>query len=155
MPNGLISDGDQMWACQQSGTITKIRISDGTVLGSLKVGTNLTAFFFDGGYLWVADQPTTTITKLQPGNLTPVGTPVNVGQVVGQFAFDGQTLWMTNDQPANTVAQVSGMRVSDNTLLGGVPVNYAPGLQISILFDGTYLWVGDGQALTQWIVLGT
>jgi hypothetical protein len=152
IPNGLVSDGLNMWACQQGGIITKIRISDGTVLGNFTMGTSLTAIFFDGTYIWVADQTSKSITKIKPSDGSVVGQPINVGAVVGQFACDGLTLWMTNDQPANPVAQVSAMRVSDNTPLGGVPVNYVPGLRISILFDGTYLWVGDGQALTQWVV---
>jgi hypothetical protein len=144
-PNGLVFDGENMWAYQtQSGVVTKIRARDATVVGRYTVGTNLSAIFFDGTYIRVADADSKSVMKIRTGDGGIEGLPVKTGAVISQFAFDGEILWMAN----NADSQVLGMLVSDESMVATISMNNEPGgATITILYDGTHLWVADKQSV--------
>jgi hypothetical protein len=144
-PSGLVFDGENMWAYQTgSGVVTKIRASDATIVGHYTVGTNLSAIFFDGTYIRVADADSKSVMRIRIGDGGIEGTPVKTGAVVTQFAFDGETLWMAN----NANSQVLGLRASDESIVTAISINDEPGgTTITILYDGTYLWVADNQTV--------
>ena len=102
-PHGIAFDGANMWVTTQnpSGTVTKIRASDGSVLGVFPAGSHSTGVAFDGVNIWVANylQPTpsiggNTVTKLRASDGVILGT-FSVGNYPQGLAFDGLNIWVT------------------------------------------------------------
>ncbi|HEX7395828.1 MAG TPA: hypothetical protein VF313_12950 [Anaerolineaceae bacterium] len=54
---GLVFDGVNIWASNfiTEGTITKIRPSDGAILGSYAVGASPAGMAFDGAFIWTGN----------------------------------------------------------------------------------------------------
>jgi YVTN family beta-propeller protein len=64
-PLGVAFDGANIWVTNTgSNTVTKLRASDGTVLGTFGVGTNPSGLAFDGANIWVANHDSNTVSKL-------------------------------------------------------------------------------------------
>jgi DNA-binding beta-propeller fold protein YncE len=58
-------DGANIWVTNSSGsTVSKVRASDGTVLGTFNVGSHPQGLAFDGVNIWVANLFSNTVTKL-------------------------------------------------------------------------------------------
>src|SRR5690348_737056 len=58
-------DGANIWVANLfSNNVTKLRASDGAVLGTFAVGTRPIGLAFDGANIWVANQSDNTVTKL-------------------------------------------------------------------------------------------
>src|SRR5687768_7686129 len=54
-PEGVTSDGANVWVANQfSNTVTKLRVTDGAVVGTYAVGRRPVALAFDGASVWVA-----------------------------------------------------------------------------------------------------
>jgi DNA-binding beta-propeller fold protein YncE len=93
-----------VWVTNQgAGSVTKLRASDGAVLGTFNVGGGPLGVVFDGANIWVADGPTNTVIKLSAsgsvlGNLA-------VGSYAYGAAFDGAHIWVTNNN-SNTVSKL-------------------------------------------------
>ena len=64
-PQGVAFDGANIWVTQFSrNTVTKLRVSDGQVLGTFPVGSGPLGIAFDGANIWVANQSGNTVSKL-------------------------------------------------------------------------------------------
>ena len=56
-PAGVAFDGANMWVANHgSNTVTKLQVSNGTVIGNFAVGQNPWGVAFDGAHIWVANQ---------------------------------------------------------------------------------------------------
>src|SRR2546422_11304122 len=66
---------------------TKLRASDGTVLGTFAVGTDPIGVAFDGANIWVANEGSTNVTKLRASDGMVLGT-FAVGTAPVGVAFD-------------------------------------------------------------------
>ena len=65
VPTGVVFDGVNIWVSNfGSANVTKLRASDGTVLGTLPVGDEPFAVAFDGANVWVANGGSNTVSKL-------------------------------------------------------------------------------------------
>src|SRR3954470_21225580 len=65
-PWGLAFDGANIWAADFDGdTVTKLRASDGALLGTFPAGTAPTYSAYDGANIWVTDYFGATVTKLR------------------------------------------------------------------------------------------
>ncbi|HEY6290123.1 MAG TPA: hypothetical protein VI455_00985, partial [Terriglobia bacterium] len=88
-PFGVAFDGSSIWVCNNgSNNVTKLRASDGTVLGTFAVGTNPTGVAYDGANLWVANINGNNVTKLKGTTGATLGT-FTVGTQPNALAFDG------------------------------------------------------------------
>jgi len=89
-PFGLAFDGANIWVTQQDhGWVTKLRASDGRVLGTFGVGgRDLTAIAVDAGSVWVTDFVGNNVTKLRATDGKVLGT-FGVGENPCAIAFDG------------------------------------------------------------------
>ena len=74
--------------------VTKLRASDGTVLGTFAVGTQPMGVAFDGANIWVTNDVSNTVTKLRASDGTVLGT-FGVGNHPLGVAFDGANIWVT------------------------------------------------------------
>jgi hypothetical protein len=64
-PWGVCSDGANIWVSDAgSNTVTKLKASDGSLVGTYAVGTNPVGICFDGVYIWVTNFGSNTVTKL-------------------------------------------------------------------------------------------
>jgi len=135
-PYGVAFDGANVWVTNQgSSSVSKLRASDGTVLGTFAVGTLPAGVAFDGANIWVANYGSNTVSKLRASDGALLGT-FGVGiQPIG-VAFDGANIWVTNFN-SNTVSK---LRASDGAVLGAFPVGTAPR---GVAFDGANIWVAN------------
>jgi len=63
-PYGVAFDGANIWVTNSgSVSVTKLRASDGTVLGTYNVGLNPRGAVFDGANIWVVNYDSGTVTK--------------------------------------------------------------------------------------------
>ena len=64
-PLAIAFDGANIWvANSSSNTVTELRASDGTTLGTFLVGISPVAIASDGTNIWVANSITSTVSKL-------------------------------------------------------------------------------------------
>jgi hypothetical protein len=63
-PTGLAFDGASIWVATGDNTVTKLRASDGTNLGTFNVGANPQGVAFDGANIWVGNSFGNTGSKL-------------------------------------------------------------------------------------------
>jgi hypothetical protein len=60
-----VFDGRNIWiALQMPGSVTKLRASDGEVLGTFSFGFGATAIAFDGANIWVLITSEKCVAKL-------------------------------------------------------------------------------------------
>jgi DNA-binding beta-propeller fold protein YncE len=76
--------------------VTKLRASDGTLIGTYPVGHTPYFMAFDGSNIWVTNGGDNTVTKIRASSGALVGT-YPVGLRPDMVAFDGSNVWVTND----------------------------------------------------------
>ncbi len=135
-PYAMAFDGASIWVTNQgSSNVSKLRASDGTVLGTFAVGALPAGVAFDGANIWVANAGSNTVSKLRATDGALLGT-FAVGNGPIGVAFDGANIWVTNLSD-NTVSK---LRASDGALLGTFGVGTRP---IGVAFDGANIWVAN------------
>jgi DNA-binding beta-propeller fold protein YncE len=83
-PIGVVSDGTNIWVANGgSNTATKLRASDGAVLGTFSVGKFPIGVAFDGTNIWVANGESNNVMKLRTTD----------GAVLGTFTLEQSPLW--------------------------------------------------------------
>lgn len=142
-PSGATFDGANVWLTNGGSlsnrgpnTVTKLRATDGTILGTFAVGTLPVAAAFDGTSVWVANYVSNNVTKLRAEDGEVVGT-VAVGTSPSAMAFDGENIWVTNTSSDS----VTEIRTNDSLVVGTFPVGSGP---YGIVFDGSNIWVANG-----------
>jgi len=91
-PIGLAFDGANIWAVNQNDrTVTKLRASDGTNLGTFGVGQTPQAAAYDGTDIWVTNYFDGTVTELRASDGMVVGT-FPAGATPTGIVFDGTSL---------------------------------------------------------------
>jgi DNA-binding beta-propeller fold protein YncE len=144
--SGLAFDGANIWVaysgCDINGaalhTVTKMRASDGTVLGTFPVGGSPEGVLFDGTNIWVANNADNTLSKLRASDGVVLGT-FPAGTFPEKLAFDGTNIWATN----HNTTEVVEVRASDGALTIFQPGGFPKG----ITFDGTNIWLSSGIGL--------
>src|ERR1039458_5682404 len=134
-PTYMAFDGSDIWVTNlQANTVTKLRVSDGTNLGSFAVGSVPVGVAFDGSNIWVANEGDGTVTKLRASDGANLGS-FRVGLDPIGVAFDGASVWVANEG-SNTITKLDN---NGNPLLI-VAVGTGP---IELAFDGTNMWVSN------------
>jgi len=148
-PYGIAFDGANVWITDQAtNNVTKLRVSDGTILGTYAVGTSPQGVVFDGANIWVANYLDNTLTKLRAIDGVTLAT-ISLGNSLNPqwLAYDGANIWVTD----NFAGKVSKVRASDGFVLGSfatsTPYN-SNAFPIGILFDGTNLWIANSSPAT-------
>jgi hypothetical protein len=138
-PRGIAFDGTNIWVANEgSTTISKLRASDGALIGTYEDSPNPVGIAFDGANIWVTHPGYNSISKLRASDGSLIGT-YQVGSNPESIAFDGANIWVVN-QGNNTVSK---LKASDGTLLGSYNVGTNP---LGIAFDGTNIWVTNHQS---------
>src|ERR1044071_6599372 len=104
-PESVTSDGSYVFVANQfSNTVTKLRASDGVVVGTFAVGRRPVALAFDGANVWVANYLSNNVMKLDPATGTVVGT-FAVGEGPAGLLCAGSNVWVAN-RNSNTVIKL-------------------------------------------------
>src|SRR5688572_8638291 len=94
-PEGVTTDGASIFVANQfSNTVTKLRASDGTAIGTYRAGHRPVALAFDGAFIWVANYLSNNVMKLDPGGVV-VGTYA-VGDGPGGLLATNGNIWVAN-----------------------------------------------------------
>ena len=103
-PRYIAFDGANIWVTN-GGTnrVTKLRASDGQVLGTFAVGNGPQGIAFDGANIWVTNTNSNNVTKLRATDGQVLGT-FAVGNGPQGIAFDGANIWVVNGS-SNTVSK--------------------------------------------------
>ncbi len=140
-PAGIAFDGANIWvANQDDNNVTKLRASDGTILGVFPVGNHPLAIAFDRANIWVVNGGDNNVTKLRASDGNNLGT-FPVGFIPEGIAFDGSNIWVTNGGDNN----VTKLQASDGNNLGALPIGNGPW---GITFDGASIWVTNPNSNT-------
>ena len=95
-PSGLAFDGENIWVTNNlGGSVTKMRASDGVILGTFPVGIGPYSIVFDGEHMWVGNGTANTVTELRASNGAILGT-FAVGTNPIALMFDGSNIWVAN-----------------------------------------------------------
>ncbi len=133
-PVGVAFDGASIWVTNQiDNTVSKLRASDGAILGTFPSGTTPAGVAFDGANVWVTNISRNTISKLRASDGASLGT-FPTGTLPSGVAFDGTNIWVVNELDNN----VYKLRASDGARLGIFSVGPQP---VGVAFDGASLWV--------------
>src|ERR1700682_5072196 len=92
------------WQIRAVNNVTKLRASDGTLLGTFTVGAKPLGVAFDGANIWVANHGSANVTKLKATNGSTIGT-FAVGSCPYYLAFDGAHIWVA-DECSNTLSKM-------------------------------------------------
>lgn len=140
-PREVAFDGSSIWVSNSaSNNVTKLRVSDGTNLGTFAVGTGPRGVAFDGANIWVANTGSNNVTKLRASDGANLG-DFNVGSAPRGVAFDGVNIWVANGGSND----VSKLRASDGAPQGTFAVGPTP---TGLAFDGANMWVTNNGAMT-------
>jgi len=131
-PRMLAFDGANIWVTNNGGnTVTKLRPSDGTTMGTYTVGSAPAGIAFDGSNIWVVNVGSDDVTKLA-SNGTALGTyPLGSKGGFG-IAFDGAHMWISTDGGLKQLAL-------NGTILQTVAVDTGA----MVAFDGINIWVAN------------
>lgn len=128
--------GASIWIANQfDGTLTQLKISDGSTQGTFTLTSTgeLGQIAFDSINLWVIDSFLNLVYKVSTAG-TVIASYAAGGAGFG-ITFAGGFIWIVN-YSANTLTKMS--------LAGAIVATIATGLQpTAIKFDGTYLWIAN------------
>jgi YVTN family beta-propeller protein len=114
-----------------AGTLKRINPADGTVIAEIPIGLfplGVTSF---GGYLWIGNRNSNTISKVDPTTNTVVDTISSIHPF--EIVDDGKYLWASN----RTSGTVSKIDPSTDQVIDVIPTGEALGMA----FDGRSVWV--------------
>lgn len=143
-PSLVKYDGSDLWVANHtSGTVSRVKASDGRVLDSPPGWTGATGavgVLVAMGKVFITGQANPgQLYQLNPsqapGPVTPV-TPLGVNTV--GIAFDGQRIWTANLGAPGSVSIVTLNPLSVSTVTAGFS---GP---TGLVYDGTNMWVTDG-----------
>jgi hypothetical protein len=131
-------DGADLWVASNSGQVTRVRASDGSVLGTWSGATTAVGLVCALGKVFIIGA--TTPGKLYmidptqaPGTVTTLAS--NLGDSPFGIAFDGTRLWT-----ANISGSVSLVSLNPTTV---TTVSTGFSQPIGALYDGSNIWVTD------------
>jgi sugar lactone lactonase YvrE len=129
-------DGENVWVTNftgaGNGTVSKLRASDGQIVGVYTVGGNPLGVTFDGVYIWVANLGGASVSKLRASDGKVMGTYTVPPEPYGVVS-DGKHIWVTG------ALALTELQASD----GEIVAKYSIGNTAGVAFDGKNVWVAD------------
>jgi YVTN family beta-propeller protein len=107
----------------------------GAARATTTVGTGPGSIAFDGSHVWVANNTTNDVSKIDATTNLVVAT-TTVGAIPYGVAFDGKNVWVANFNSNN----VSKIDVLTNSVVATTAVGSGPA---GVVFDGSHIWVSN------------
>jgi hypothetical protein len=125
----------------KTASVTSSQIAPNISSTSFRVGAQPTGMLFDGNYVWISNNSSNSVTKLQPDDGTVLGTFSTGSYPVG-LAFDGVNIWVADFgfNGAGNTATVLSARTGRPVPFSPVPVGQGPR---GLAFDGANIWAAD------------
>jgi DNA-binding beta-propeller fold protein YncE len=131
-PLHLAFDGENIWVTHfgQTGTVNKLRASDGAFLGSFYAGQYPFDLVYAAGKIWVTNGYSGYVLRASDGKILDgfAGT--------GGVTFDGDSVWVAD----SAVNKVGKYRARDGAILGTFDVGAKP---IGVAYSHGYIWVAN------------
>jgi hypothetical protein len=143
-PALVASDGADLWIPNsQSGTVSRVRASDGKLLGTWTGSTQAYGVLVAMGRIFVTGNTVQgRLYVIDPSQ--PPGPVTLFSGALGAFpqgiAFDGSRIWTAN---GDTVSIINPSVIVGNMVTNITGFTYAQG----ILYDGANIWVSEDQHL--------
>ncbi|HKA35438.1 MAG TPA: S-layer homology domain-containing protein [Thermoanaerobaculia bacterium] len=139
-PRLVASDGADLWvACQTSGTVARIRASDGRFLETWTAATGATGVVSAMGRVLVNSVSLPKMYAIDPAQ--PAGAVTTVATLGGAggfgITFDGSHVWTTNGASVSIVTPGAAVPWTVTTVTTGF------GAVFGAIFDGNNVWVTD------------
>ena len=141
-PHDIVCDGQDLWVSDENNLVFRVRASDGKLLGTWTGAGGARSLIVAAGRIFILGNT----GSMTPGKIYVINPDAAPGAVtvfendIGaspyRMTFDGANLWTAN--LSGSISRVNVGTGIDSTFTGfDTPVN--------ILWDGTNLWVFDGQ----------
>jgi YVTN family beta-propeller protein len=134
----VVTDGRSIWVAISNNTVSRLRASDGAVLGTFAAGNDPRGIALEGDSIWVTDLGDNTVRKLRASDGSPLGL-YRVGRQPAGIAFDGANIWVA----ISGSNKVSKLRASEGTALAEVEVGASP---VAVAFDEANIWVANSRS---------
>lgn len=136
-PQMVACDGADLWVAARDGTVTRVRASDGALLGEWTGATGASGVLVAKGVVWITGQDTSSGKLFY---LSPSESPRAVQDFAALrnnpygMATDGTYIWTANN--SGSVSKVSLVGTNQTFTNGFIH-------PIGVLFDGSNIWVTD------------
>jgi len=142
-PQLVQSDGADLWVANNSGTVSRIRASDGKLLETWTGAANAFGVLCAMGKVFITGStPPGKLYQIDPTQ--PVGAVTTLTSSLGNnpegIAFDGQRIWTANPGGEFFVSSVSIVTLNPVSVTN-VTAGFV--LPMGILYDGANIWVAD------------
>lgn len=136
-PQLIASDGADLWVANNgSGTVSRVRASDGKMLSESSGAASAFGILAAKGAIWVTGQTSPGKLYIIDPAVGSVSTlPISLGNSPGQLSFDGARIWTANQGGSVSIVTLNPLSVSTVTAGFGSPRG--------ILYDGANMWVTD------------
>lgn len=142
LPWGVAFDGANIWVSSSIRQLTKLRASDGLILGTTPVGDFPADVIFtpgfdcfqpspDVGCIWVTGSESDYVSKVRSSDLAQ--TACFTGRNPEGITFDGVNIWVAN----RGSDYLTKRRAIDCELSGNIPVGTS---SWGVAFDGANIW---------------
>jgi outer membrane lipoprotein-sorting protein len=135
-PGVMAFDGVRIWITHAGNTVTRVRASDGAILGVSPVPGGPAGLAFDGTYMWIADATVRQFEKRRASDGVREAVFPAPAADPGRMIFDGENLWSLGKDLNNVLK----FRTSDGVQVGSYPVGTTPK---ALVFDGENIWVSN------------
>ncbi len=138
-PTDIVFDGTYLWSANGiNGTVSRIRASDGVLIGTYTIGAQVDQITFDGNYIWV-DTVDGNVNRFSVQSFTE---PLIIDSVASglaananDIAFDGTAVWATYNGVVNNLVKINASTLA-------VEGTYTAGTDPTMMaFDGANIWV--------------
>jgi DNA-binding beta-propeller fold protein YncE len=140
-PSGMTFDGENLWVAHQNSngkppSVTKVRATDGVILGQFPVPSFTQNAVFDGTYIWVTDWQylSHTVTRLRLDGSVEGTYEAGQNNPSG-ILFDGENIWVVSSIDQYLVK----MRDTDAAILAKYPLGISGSYHLA--YDGENIWV--------------
>ena len=135
-PTLMSSDGERLWLAGAGGKLARLSAQGSPELDTLNAGGTIGGVAFGDGSVWVTDQDTGSVLRIDPAT-SKIVDQIRSGNGATAALFAAGSLWVAN-QTDGTVSRIDTTRDKVTT----IPVGEAPR---ALAFGAGSLWVADAQ----------
>ncbi len=136
-PEGVSSDGTDVWVTNDEGAVNEIEASSGTVIRTIPVGDEPAGVSADGAHVWVANESGDTVSEIEASSGAVIRT-IPVVSSPWRVSSDGTHVWVTSETNENE-GTVSEIEASSGAVIRTIRLGSPDGVSS----DGTDVWVTD------------
>ena len=136
-PTTFANDGERLWLAGAGGKLARLSRRASPDLETLSVGGTIGGVAVGDGSVWVTDQDTGNVLRIDPAT-SKIVDRIRSGNGATAALFAAGSLWVAN-QTDGTVSRIDTTR---DTVTATIPVGEAPR---ALAFGANSLWVADGQ----------